>query len=186
MRPCPYVMYRSCRGISAPNPSTCSGTGLIPSTSAPGLGSALPHLLQDWAHRAHICAGTELTPATSAVLRRDWAHSAHLRRGRPPAEGATSPGADVGGGEPSPGADVRGCTLAKVGPSDTPSRAWARRRRRASTESSPRASAARRRALKAPPPLGTCRTVVLGGSPIRPPRAHVLQGGGRGRGGWEP
>jgi hypothetical protein len=34
--------------------------------SAPGLGSPLPHLHRDWAHRCHICTGTELTPATSA------------------------------------------------------------------------------------------------------------------------
>ncbi len=35
-------------------------------TSAPGLGSVLPHLHRDWAHCCHICAGTGLTAATSA------------------------------------------------------------------------------------------------------------------------
>jgi hypothetical protein len=35
-------------------------------TSALGLGSPLPHLRRDWAHPCHICAGTGLTPATSA------------------------------------------------------------------------------------------------------------------------
>ena len=47
----------------------CTGTGLTPSTSAPGLrlapptsapglGSPRPHLRRDWAHPAHICTGT--------------------------------------------------------------------------------------------------------------------------------
>ena len=36
------------------------------STSAPGLGSRLPHLYRDWAHPCHICTGTGLIPATSA------------------------------------------------------------------------------------------------------------------------
>ena len=35
-------------------------------TSAPGLGSPLPHLRWDWAHSFHICAGTGLTASTSA------------------------------------------------------------------------------------------------------------------------
>jgi hypothetical protein len=39
------------------------GSGLAPPTSAPGLGSPLPHLHRDWAHPCHICAGTGLTPA---------------------------------------------------------------------------------------------------------------------------
>jgi hypothetical protein len=64
-------------------------TGLAPATSAPGLGSPLPHLRRDWAHPSHIRAGTGLTPPTSAPglgpslphLRRDWAHPCpHLRR----------------------------------------------------------------------------------------------------------
>ena len=37
-----------------------------PATSAPGLGSGLPHLRRDWARACHICAGTGLAPATSA------------------------------------------------------------------------------------------------------------------------
>ena len=32
----------------------CTGTGLTPATSAPGLGSPLPHLRRDWAHPCHI------------------------------------------------------------------------------------------------------------------------------------
>jgi len=35
-------------------------------TSSPRLGSSLPHLHRDWAHRCHICAGTRLTVVTSA------------------------------------------------------------------------------------------------------------------------
>ena len=65
----------------------CAGTGLTPPTSAPGLGSPLPHLRQDWAHPSHICAGTGLTAPTSAPglgsplphLRQDWAHPSHIR-----------------------------------------------------------------------------------------------------------
>ena len=37
--------------------------GALP-TSAPGLGTPLPHLHRDWAHRCHICAGTGLTPCS--------------------------------------------------------------------------------------------------------------------------
>ena len=49
------------------SPSHCCGlNALPPSTSAPGLGSPLPHLHCDWAHPCHVCAGTGLTPATSA------------------------------------------------------------------------------------------------------------------------
>ncbi len=44
----------------------CIGTRLTSATSAPGLGSPLPHLRRDWAHPCHICAGTGLTAATSA------------------------------------------------------------------------------------------------------------------------
>jgi hypothetical protein len=63
-------------GLWAQPSHICTGTGLTPATSAPGLGSALPHLRRDWAHPAtsapglgspnHICTGTGLTPATSA------------------------------------------------------------------------------------------------------------------------
>ena len=41
----------------------CTGTGLTPASSAPGLGSPLPPLRRGWAHRCHICTGTGLTPA---------------------------------------------------------------------------------------------------------------------------
>ena len=66
----------------------CTGTGLTPPTSVPGLSSPLPHLRRDWAHPAHICTRTGLTRATSAPglgsphprLRRDWAG---IRLGKP-------------------------------------------------------------------------------------------------------
>jgi hypothetical protein len=45
----------------------CAGTGLTPATSAPGLGSPLPHLHRDWAHPCHISTGTRPIPATSAL-----------------------------------------------------------------------------------------------------------------------
>jgi hypothetical protein len=38
----------------------CAETWLTPATSAPGLGSPLPHLRRDWAHPCHICAGIGL------------------------------------------------------------------------------------------------------------------------------
>jgi hypothetical protein len=44
-----------------------SWTGLIPATSARGLGSPLPHLHLDWAWPCHICTGTGLIPATSGT-----------------------------------------------------------------------------------------------------------------------
>jgi hypothetical protein len=46
--------------------STWHPTGLTPSTSAPGLGSPLPHLHWDWAHPCHICPGTGRTFAYRA------------------------------------------------------------------------------------------------------------------------
>jgi hypothetical protein len=60
--------------------------GHTDATSAPGLGSTLPHLRQDWARPCHICARTELDPATSAPglsstlphLRQDWARPCHI------------------------------------------------------------------------------------------------------------
>ncbi len=51
-RPCPCTHGAPVRGT--------------PATSAPGLGSRLPHLLRDWAHPCHICSGTGLAPPTSA------------------------------------------------------------------------------------------------------------------------
>ena len=63
-----------------------------PPTSAPGLGSPLPHLYRDWARPCHICTGTGLAPATSAPgpgstfphLRRDSANASHICAGTPP------------------------------------------------------------------------------------------------------
>ena len=54
-----------------------------------GLGSPLPHLHRDWAHPCHICTGAGLTPATSAPglgshwphLHQDWAHPGHICTG---------------------------------------------------------------------------------------------------------
>jgi hypothetical protein len=76
-------------------------TGALPTaTSAPGLGSPLPHLHEHWARPCHICTGTGLTAATSALglgsplphLHCDWAHSCHIcsamRLGSPPATSA--------------------------------------------------------------------------------------------------
>jgi hypothetical protein len=53
---------------------TCATTGLTPATSAPGLGSPLPHLRRDWAHPC-------------PHLHRDWArpsaiHSSNITRYR--------------------------------------------------------------------------------------------------------
>ena len=44
-----------------------TGTALAAATSAPGLGSPLPHLHQDWAHRCRICAGTGLAPLPTSA-----------------------------------------------------------------------------------------------------------------------
>jgi hypothetical protein len=71
----------------------CTGTGLPPLTSAPGLGSSsphlhrdwgssLPHLHLDWARPFHVCTGTGLILAASArglgsphsTSARDWTH----------------------------------------------------------------------------------------------------------------
>jgi hypothetical protein len=61
-------------------------------TSAPGLGSPLPHLPRDWTHPSNICTGTGLAAATSAPglgsplphRHRDWAHPCHIcSRNRP-------------------------------------------------------------------------------------------------------
>jgi hypothetical protein len=53
--------------IVRPRPNHgCTGTGLAPATSAPGLGSPRRHWPQHWAHPCHICHRTGLAPATSA------------------------------------------------------------------------------------------------------------------------
>ena len=82
----------------------CNKTGLTPPTSAPGLGSPLPHLHRDLAHRCHICTGTGLAPPTSAAglgsplphLRRDWARPSHICTGT----GLARPTSAAGLGEP--------------------------------------------------------------------------------------
>jgi hypothetical protein len=63
-----------------------AGSVLTPPTSAPELGSPLPHLHRNWAHPCHICARTGLNPPTSALglgsplphPHRDWAHPSHI------------------------------------------------------------------------------------------------------------
>ena len=52
-------------------------------SSAPGLGSPLPHLHQDWARPCHICARTGLAPATSAPGLDSPQLSSPLRRCEP-------------------------------------------------------------------------------------------------------
>jgi hypothetical protein len=72
----PTTSSRGVRPPRLPAPATA--------TSAPGMGSPLPRLHQDWAHPCHICAatglapshictGTGLTAATSAPRLRTWA-----------------------------------------------------------------------------------------------------------------
>ena len=83
----PVASARDCYGISA-------------ATSAPGLGSPLPHLHRDWAHPGHICTGTGLTPATSAPglgsprphLHRDWARPCHICTGTGLTPATSAPG----------------------------------------------------------------------------------------------
>ena len=41
-----------------------------PATSAPGLGSPVPHLHRDWAHPCHICVGTGRRRARRLIMRR--------------------------------------------------------------------------------------------------------------------
>jgi hypothetical protein len=78
----------------------CAGTGLNSATSAPGLGSTLPHLRRDWAQLCHICTGTGLNSATSAPglgstlphLRRDWAQLCHICAGTGLNSATSAPG----------------------------------------------------------------------------------------------
>jgi hypothetical protein len=46
----------------------CTGTGLAPATSAPGLGSPLPHLHRNRARPCNICTGTGLTRMPNAPV----------------------------------------------------------------------------------------------------------------------
>ena len=79
-----------------------TGTGLAPATSAPGLGSPLPHLHRNWARPCHICTGTGLTPATSGPglgsplphLHRDWARPCHICTGTGPDPPTSASGLD--------------------------------------------------------------------------------------------
>ena len=98
---CIKPQFRAPVSFFAPRPChICTGTGLTPATSAPGLGSPPPHLHRDWANPCHICAGNGLTPATSAPglgeplphLRRDWAHPCHICTGTGLAPATSAPG----------------------------------------------------------------------------------------------
>jgi hypothetical protein len=100
-----------------------------PPTSAPGLGSPLPHLYRDWARPCHICTGTGLAPATSAPgpgstlphLRRDSTSCVEIS---PAYSGALGFG---------------GCTIGERSSSCTPSRNAPVRRKRVlqATEAQP-------------------------------------------------
>ncbi len=75
----------SAPGLGSPLPHL-HRTALTPATSAPGLRPPLPHPHRDWAQPCHIHRGTGLAPGTSAPglcssrphLRRDWAHPCHV------------------------------------------------------------------------------------------------------------
>jgi hypothetical protein len=64
--PAPPQPYRAAVARVMRSPFRPLLTAVRPATSAPGLGSPLPHLRRDCAHRFHICAATGLTPAASA------------------------------------------------------------------------------------------------------------------------
>ena len=49
--------------ISVVSLGLCTGKGLTVATSAPGLGTRLPRLLKDWAHRCHTCSSTWPSPS---------------------------------------------------------------------------------------------------------------------------
>jgi hypothetical protein len=123
----------------APLPSPRAATGHTLPTSAPGLGSPHPHLHRDWAHPAHICAGTGLTPPFPP--RRDWAHPSHICAGT-----GLAPSTSVH-------ADRRRRTLAVVGSADVrtsaddawsraharPALTWGLRRSASARDGAPRA-----------------------------------------------
>jgi hypothetical protein len=87
----------------------CTGTGLAPPTSVPGLGSPLPHLHRDWVHACTSAPG--LGPPLPHL------HRAGLGRCEV-ASVLPSAVADVAGVEPSPGADV------VEGASPVPAQMW--------------------------------------------------------------
>ncbi len=93
---------------------TCTGTG-----------SSLPHLHRDWAHPAHICSGTGLTPHSSALslphLHRDWGSSPPTSApgpGSPRPPATSAPGLPVC--LPSWGLGGRSSEKARQGPSSAP------------------------------------------------------------------
>jgi hypothetical protein len=75
------LQARSMTSLNAAEPQSrgCTGTGLTPPTSAPGLGSPLPHCPRTGPHRLpHLRRGWA---HPLPHLRRDWAHPLpHLRR----------------------------------------------------------------------------------------------------------
>jgi hypothetical protein len=97
------------------------------------LGSPLPHLRRDWAHRCHICTGTGLTAATSALglgsplphLHRDCTQreqspvqmrdaTGHVRRLHSTCEGACSGAHPAGSGPRMPAACRAACYLRRA------------------------------------------------------------------------
>ncbi len=75
--------------VGSPTAHICTATGLAPATSAPRVGSPLPHLHRDWGRPSHICTGTGVAPPTSAPgpglplphLHQEWAHPFHICTG---------------------------------------------------------------------------------------------------------
>ncbi len=67
-------------GLTPPTPALRLGPPLP--TSAPRLGSLLPHRHQEWAHPAHICAGTGLCAQRESCARGAPAHDAPRSRVR--------------------------------------------------------------------------------------------------------
>jgi hypothetical protein len=59
-----------------------TAVGLAPPTSAPGLGSPLPRLPQEWVRHCHTCTGDWARPLPN--LRRDWARRSHICAGTRP------------------------------------------------------------------------------------------------------
>jgi hypothetical protein len=60
----------------------CTASGLVPATSAPGLGSCLPHLHRDSARACHICTETRLAPCPQPVQAPIQANPVRDRRRR--------------------------------------------------------------------------------------------------------